>query len=192
MCESKQAPALLRIATLADAEQALEVYRPYVEHTAISFEWQVPSLEEFRGRMQRTLEKYPYLVAAQGSEILGYAYLSPFVGRAAYLWSAETTIYLREDQKKQGLGKQLYQALEDIAKKQNLTNLYACIGWPEQEDPYLNRNSVQFHRHMGYRLVGEFQKCGYKFGRWYNMVWMEKILVEHPEKAAPFIPFPEL
>ena len=160
MCESKQAPARIRIATLADAEQALEVYRPYVEHTAISFEWQAPSLEEFRGRMKRTLEKYPYLVAAQGSEILGYAYLSPFVGRAAYLWSAETTIYLREDLKKQGLGKQLYQALEDIAKKQNLTNLYACIGWPDQEDEYLNRNSVQFHRHMGYRLVESVNVVG--------------------------------
>ena len=182
----------IRTAAIDDAEELLKVYTPYVEKTAITFEYDVPSLEEFKRRIENTLKKYPYLVAEKDGEILGYAYTGPFVGRAAYSWAAETSIYLREDCRKMGIGRRLYAALEEISRQQNILNLYACIGWPEQEDPYLNRNSVQFHRHMGYRLVGEFKNCGYKFGRWYNMVWMEKLLVEHPEKAAPFIPFPEI
>ena len=71
-------------------------------------------------------------------------------------------------------------------------NLNACIGSPETEDEYLTRNSIQFHSHMGYKMVGEFYKCGYKFGRWYNMVWMEKIIGEHPAEPMAVIPFPEL
>ncbi len=123
---------------------------------------------------------------------MGYAYTSPFVGRIAYQYSAETTIYLREDQKRNGLGRRLYQALEEISRLQNLTNLYACIGYPETEDEYLTKNSAQFHAHMGYRMVGEFRQCGYKFGRWYHMVWMEKQIAEHGEKPEPVRWFPEL
>jgi len=170
---------VIRTATPADAEAVLAVYTPYVTKTAISFECEVPSEEEFRGRMERTLKKYPYLVAEDDGEILGYAYLGTFVGRAAYDRSAETTIYLREDAKGRGIGRRLYQALEDAAKKQGILNLYACIGYPEEEDGYLTLNSVNFHTHLGYRMVGKFYKCGHKFGRWYSMVWMEKLLGDH-------------
>ena len=90
------------------------------------------------------------------------------------------------------MGKKLYQAIEEISRAQNITNLNACIGNPEPEDEYLTKNSIQFHTHMGYRMVGEFYKCGYKFGRWYNMVWMEKIIREHEEKPEPVAKFPSL
>ena len=91
-----------------------------------------------------------------------------------------------------GLGRRLYEAIDVISKAQNILNLNACIGSPETEDEYLTRNSIQFHSHMGYKMVGEFYKCGYKFGRWYNMVWMEKIIGEHPAEPMAVIPFPEL
>ena len=185
-------PIIIRTAVLEDAEQLLKIYAPYVEETAISFEYQVPGIEEFRNRMQNTLKKYPYLTAQQGSELLGYAYTSPFVGRQAYGWAGETPIYLKRNKQKQGLGKRLYQAIEAISRAQNLTNLYACIGYPETEDEYLTKNSAQFHAHMGYRMVGEFRQCGYKFGRWYHMVWMEKQIAEHGEKPEPVRWFPEL
>lgn len=90
----------LRIARVSDAHELLALYVPYVEETAISFETEVPSLEEFTQRMIKRLPQYPYIVAQRGGELLGYAYLSPFVGRAAYLWAAETTIYLRRDCRK--------------------------------------------------------------------------------------------
>ena len=102
----------IRFADPGDAEALLEIYRPYVEKTAVSFETAVPSVEEFRGRIRRILEHYPYLAAEKDGALLGYAYAGPFVGRAAYRWSAEVTIYLREDQKKKGIGRMLYARLE--------------------------------------------------------------------------------
>ena len=182
----------LRTAALPDAERLLEIYRPYVEETAITFEYTVPTMEEFRGRMARVLEKYPYLVAERDGTIVGYAYAGPFVGRAAYDWSVETTIYLDRAVRRQGIGGRLYAALETALAAMGILNLNACIGYPREEDEYLNRNSAQFHAHLGYRMVGEFHRCGYKFGRWYDMVWMEKLLGEHPAVPAPVIPFPAL
>ena len=174
----------IRPATEADAAEILNIYAPYITDTAITFEYDVPTLEEFTGRIRHTLEKYPYLVAVRDSEIIGYAYAGAFYGRAAYDWSAETTIYVKKGCRHSGVGKLLYQALETALKAQNIINLYACIGYPEEDDEYLTKNSAQFHAHLGYRMVGEFYHCGYKFDRWYNMVWMEKLLVpeiKHPK-----------
>ena len=158
----------IRVAKPEDAKGLLEIYAPYVEKTAITFEYGVPS------------------------ELLGYVYAGTFNERSAYDWAVETTIYIREDQKKRGLGKKMYTALEQVLKKQNITNLNACIGVPEVPDEHLDRNSMDFHHHLGYRLVGEFYQCGYKFDTWYNMVWMEKIIGEHQKKQPAMITFPEL
>jgi phosphinothricin acetyltransferase len=180
---------LIRTAQVSDAEKLLEIYRPYVERTAISFEYEVPSVEEFARRIQTTLQMYPYLVAECDGEILGYAYASSFKGRRAYDWSVETTIYIKYGCTKQGIGKKLYQALEDELRRQHILNANACIAYIEQEDEYLTNNSMQFHAHMGYRLVGTFTKSGYKFGRWYDMIWMEKMLGEHPDTPQEIVPF---
>lgn len=169
----------IKAAKPGDADELLNIYSYYVSETAISFETEIPSVDEFKERIERTLKKYPYILAKKNGEILGYAYLSPFVGRSAYDWSAETTIYLKPDKKKMGLGRKLYEIIERIAKEQNITNLYSCIGYAEKEDEYLNNNSLNFHKHMGYRLVGRFYNCGHKFNRWYSMVWMEKIINKH-------------
>lgn len=188
----KNESVLIRTATVGDAEELLNIYAPYVKKTAISFEYEPPSVEEFRARMEHTLRGYPYLVAERDGALLGYAYTGAFAARAAYGWAAETTVYLREDSRGLGLGKQLYGALERISRAQNLLNLNACIACPEVEDEHLTANSVRFHEHMGYRLVGKFHKCGYKFGTWYDMVWMEKILGPHGAEPAPVIPFQQL
>lgn len=99
--------------------------------TAITFEYGVPSEKEFAGRIRHILTKYPYLVLEENGELLGYVYAGTFNERSAYDWAVETTIYIREDQKKRGLGKKMYTALEQVLKKQNITNLNACIGVPE-------------------------------------------------------------
>ena len=170
---------MIRSATKEDARRLLDIYAHYVERTAISFEYEAPSLQEFEGRMANVLKKYPYLVLEEDGVIQGYAYAGPFVGRAAYDHSCEVTIYLDHNAKGRGYGRMLYQVLEERLKAIGILNLYACIGVPEVEDQYLTRNSEEFHGHMGFSKVGEFHKCGYKFGRWYNMVWMEKIIGEH-------------
>lgn len=183
---------VFRVATLNDAKALLDIYAYYVKNTSITFEYDVPSLEEFSHRIQTTLKKYPYIVASKNGEILGYAYTGAFVGRAAYDWSVETTIYLKNGCQKMGLGKRLYQKLEVISKAQNILNLNACIGYPSIEDEFLTKNSVQFHEHLGFRFVGEFHQCGYKFNRWYNMVWMEKMIGEHRTPPTPVIAFSQL
>ena len=182
----------VRDAAPEDAGRLLEIYDYYVRHTAISFECDTPSLEEFRGRMERIMRRYPYLAALRDGRIEGYAYAGPFVGRAAYDWSCETTIYLDPAARKQGLGRALYEALEEALREMGILNLYACVGFPEKKDEYLTANSVEFHAHLGYRMVGTFRRCGYKFGRWYHMVWMEKIIGEHGERQAPPRAYPEL
>ena len=172
-------------AELKYAERLLEIYDYYVKNTAITFEYTTPTIEEFRGRIEKTMQKYPYLVAEKDGVIAGYAYAGAFVGRAAYDWSCETSIYLDKNARKCGIGKTLYAALEKELKKMGILNMYACIGYPDNEDEYLTKNSAEFHSHIGFVQVGEFHKCGYKFGRWFNMIWMEKIIGEHKEKQAP-------
>lgn len=175
----------IRTATLSDAQALLNIYSPYVEHTAITFEYDVPSVEEFASRIKNTLQKYPYLVAEKNGRLLGYAYASPFHERPAYDWAVETSIYMDQNIKHQGIGRRLHDALEDALRSQGILNMNACIAYPPEEDEYLDKNSVEFHTHMGYRLVGEFYKCGYKFHRWYNMVWMEKLIGNHLSDQKP-------
>lgn len=169
----------IRSATLEDAPRLVEIYSYYVEETAISFECETPSVEKFQNRMIRTMKNYPYLVAEIGGEIVGYAYASRFVGREAYRFSAELTIYLDKNYRHQGIGKKLYGELEKNLREIGIKNLYACIGFPEIEDEHLTLNSVNFHQHLGFKICGKFTKCGYKFNRWYSMVWAEKIIGDY-------------
>lgn len=183
---------IIREAGEKDAEALLEIYAPYVKNTAITFEYEVPSVEEFAERIRHTRERYPYLAAEIDRKIVGYAYVSPFHDRKAYDWAVETSIYVERNRKGLGIGRKLYDVLEQVLAHQNILNLNACIAYPDPEDEYLTRDSVRFHEHLGYRLVGEFYQCGYKFHRWYNMVWMEKHIGSHQENQPEVIPFRKL
>ena len=190
----------IRSATVEDAAAILAIYKPYVEGTAITFEYETPSVEEFAGRIRGTLEKYPYLVlersegdagnvgtvvgleCAEGgdcAEILGYCYAGVFKGRAAYNRSVETSIYVKMGEHGKGYGRTLYNELEKELKARGILNAYACIASPKTGSTHLDNSSQKFHEHMGYSLVGTFNDCAYKFGQWYNMIWMEKMLGEH-------------
>lgn len=175
----------IRIATLKDAPELLEIYAPYVEHTAITFEYSVPTLEDFTTRVGNTLQKYPYLVAEENGSILGYAYASAFKTRAAYAWSVETSIYVKRGSHRCGIGQALYLSLEDILARQHVCNLCACIAYP-------NPKSIAFHERFGYRTIAHFHKSGFKKDTWYDMIWMEKELCPHTIPPLPFIPFPQL
>ena len=153
---------MIRIAEESDSKELLEIYAYYVEKTAITFEYEVPSIEAFGERIYKTLKRYPYLVSEKDGRLAGYAYAGPFKERRAYDWSVETTIYI------------------------------ANIAYPDPEDEYLTRNSVQFHEHMGYHPAGRFHKCGFKFDHWYDMVWMEKCISSHPENPPGIRSFEEI
>ena len=106
----------IKIASPSDAEAILNIYAPYIKNTAITFEYEVPSVEEFQKRIIHTLKKYPDLLALKGGEIIGYAYAGPLHVRAAYAWSVETSIYVKKDYKGKGTGRTLYEALEYVLK----------------------------------------------------------------------------
>ena len=177
----------LRIETarLKWAEQLLAIYAPYVTDTSITFEYEVPTVETFKERIMTTLERYPYLVALIDDVPVGYAYASCFKIRAAYDWAVETSVYVRQDLHGQGIGKALYEALERVLARQHVTNINACITYP-------NPVSERFHEAMGYHKAAHFTQCGFKHGQWHDMIWMEKHLCEHPARPEPFIPFPLL
>ena len=180
---------IIRTASAADAPALLKIYRPYVENTAITFEYTVPSVREFEHRISNTLRTYPYLVAEMDNEIVGYTYASPFRERCAYQWAVEVSIYVKKTAKKMGIGKKLYQTLETILSFQNITNLYACIADTNEEDFHLTKDSILFHHRLGYRQIGKCTQCGYKFHRWYDIVWMEKHIQPHtipPEDIKTF------
>lgn len=170
----------IRIARAEDAEELLRIYAPYVKETAITFEYEVPTVEEFKERIIKTLQRYPYLVAEVDGEAVGYAYAGAFKERAAYDWAVESTVYIKNNKRKMGIGSELYNALEKILHMQNIINVNACIAYTDNDDEYLTKGSVMFHENMGYKTVGRFHKCGYKFNKWYDMVWMEKHLDVHP------------
>ena len=184
--------AVIQPASPSGAAELLAIYAPYVEHTAVTFEYEVPTLAEFTGRMERVLEMFPYLKAVENGRILGYAYAGPFHPRAAYAWAVETTVYLDPAARRQGVGRQLYTVLERALAAQNVLNLNACIAVAPKDDEYLTSASVDFHKHFGYKRVGEFHRCGYKFNRWYNMVWMEKMIGEHKSLQPEVKLFPEI
>lgn len=161
----------IRVAMMEDAKQISEIYAPYVEDTAISFEYEAPDEAEIRRRMEETLRNYPYLVMAEGDRILGYAYAGRFHERAAFIHSAEISIYIDREERGKGIGRKLYQEMERILKKQNVFRVYACIAAAEEADPYVTDGSIRFHQAMGYRQVAKHNQCGYKFGRWYSLVY---------------------
>ena len=179
----------LRTARQQDAAALLAIYAPYVRRTAVSFEYAVPTAEEFSARIRRTLCRYPYLAAWAAGEIVGYAYAGAFQERPAYSWAAETTVYVREDCRRTGVGRRLYEGLEEILRRQGVLNLNACIAAPRGEDPFLTEDSLRFHERMGFSPVGRFHQCGCKFGRWYDMVWMEKFIGAHLSPQPPVKPF---
>ena len=170
---------IIRLATADDAEELLGIYGPYVEHTAITFEYDVPTLEEFRNRIIKTMSKYPYLVAEDNGKLIGYAYAGPFRERAAYQWAVETSIYVDRNYRGNGVGRKLHDALSEALRKQGILNMNACVTYTEQDDEYLTKVSKRFHEKLGYKLAAHFNKCGKKFDRWYDILWMEKHIGEH-------------
>ena len=159
----------IRLAKKSDAAALLAIYAPYVENTAITFEYEVPTIEDFANRIEKTLGKYPYLVAEEGGLILGYAYASTYYARAAYDWAVELSVYVSQDTRGKGVGSKLYDELEGLLDQMGYMHFLACISLP-------NEDSLAFHAKRGYQQVAHFPKIGYKFERWHDIVWLQKSL----------------
>ena len=169
---------MIRAATEADVPKILSIYAPYVETTTITFEYVVPSLEDFTQRFRQVTKLFPWLVWEEEGEILGYAYASLPFARAAYAWCAEPSIYLRQDAKGKHIGRKLYAALEELLRQMGYIISFAIVTGE-------NERSLAFHRAHGYTDCGLFHHCGLKFGRWLDVYWLEKRLnsVEIPRNT---------
>ncbi len=172
----------IRLAQPADAAGICAIYAPIVKTSAITFEYQVPGVEEFAGRIESVMQQYPWLVAESDDKIAGYAYAGKFRERAAYQWCCESSVYIHPDFQRQGLARKLYEMLFGLLQQQGMINVYAVITLP-------NRESVALHSSMGFIETGTLHKAGFKLGAWHDVLLMEKILGPHPEMPENLRPY---
>ena len=172
---------IIRQATITDTDQLRDIYAPYVQNTPISFETTVPSAEEMEKRISGVISTNPWLVIAEGNNILGYAYASKHRERAAYRWSVDVSVYVRQECRGMGIGKLLYTALLNILRHQGYCNVYAGIGLP-------NEASTGIHEYFGFRKIAHYTNVGYKMGQWRDVGWWELFLANHTDKPEAPLP----
>jgi L-amino acid N-acyltransferase YncA len=160
---------IIRKAEPKDASQVADVYNYYIQQTHHTFETEPLSAEEMQKRIEDTTEDYPFLVAEENGEIVGYAYATQFKLRQAYEYASEVSIYVRNAAKQKGIGTQLYTQLFDELQETDTHAVVAGISLP-------NDASVRFHERLGFEKVAHFKEVGYKLGRWIDVGYWEKIL----------------
>jgi phosphinothricin acetyltransferase len=170
-------PPTIRLATPDDAEQVQAIYAPYC-YTPISFELEPPNVEEMRGRLEKVLGQYPWVLCEDGSEVLGYAYATQHRERAAYRWSVDTAVYVRQGQQRRGVGRALYTSLLAVLPLQGYVNAYAGVTLP-------NPASVGLHEAMGFEPVGVYQQVGFKCGTWHDVAWFQRPVGTRPTEPSP-------
>ena len=171
----------IREAAESDAAALLDIYAPYIRDTAITFEYDVPTAEEFVARIADILKTHPYLVCEQDGKPVGYAYAHRIRERAAYDWAAELSIYLAPEAQGQGVGTALYQCLTDLLVLQQMRVLYGCVTLP-------NGKSQKLHEKLGFSLVGVWHGSGWKRNGWHDVGWFEKRIGACciPQPVVPF------
>lgn len=152
----------------------LAIYAPFVEHTAVSFEYDVPTEAEFARRLEEHQAVFPWLVCEENGRVMGYAYAGRAFERAAYGWNAEISCYLAPELRGRGVGRRLYARIEEILTRLGYYKLFAVV-------TSANAPSVAFHRALGFRDAACFRNVGYKQGGWYDVLWLEKTLCDRPE-----------
>lgn len=174
-----------RLANPGDVPAILDIYRGYVENTAITFEVETPSAEEFAGRIRTISAAYPYIVCENENAVAGYAYAHRHMERAAYQWNAELSVYIDGGHHRCGIGKKLYGILMEILKLQNVKNVYGGVTAP-------NEKSERLHESFGFTKLGTYHSTGFKCGAWHDVMWFEKAIGSFDAEPAPFLPLKEV
>lgn len=168
---------LIRKAEKKDVPTIREIYAPYVANTAITFETEIPTIDEIYKRLE-TNSRYGWNVAVASGDVVGFAYGSKHRERAAYQWCCEVSIYLRENFQGKGVGSLLYTKLFDELKTKGLIQAYGGITLP-------NEQSVGFHESMGFSHLGTYKNVGYKLEKWHDVGWWEKKLGDCSKNPSP-------
>lgn len=164
----------IRMATPADAEAIRSIYAPFITETCVSFETEVPALDNFQARISNILQRYPFFVYECDGLIVGYAYASKHRERAAYHYSVDVSVYIAPEYHRKGIGKKLYSHLFAWLKEKGYYTAFAGIALP-------NESSVGLHQLLGFSVVGVYHHVGYKHGKWVDVMWLEKPLREYDD-----------
>jgi L-amino acid N-acyltransferase YncA len=175
----------VRVVTEDDADAILAIYAPIVRDTAISFEDDVPRLEEMRRRIRETLENYPWFVAEEDGDLLGYGYAGPLRARAAYRWSAEVSMYIRSDVQHKGVGMAIGMKITEALLRMGVVNLFGGTTLP-------NAASEGIYLKSGFEQAGVWRNAGFKHGRWHDVGWYQRAIRHLDGEPPPFIPFSRL
>jgi phosphinothricin acetyltransferase len=177
-------PPTIRLATPDDAAQVQAIYAPYC-YTPISFELEPPSVDDMRARMTKVLTSYPWLLCQDSDDILGYVYATQHRERAAYCWSVDTAVYVRQGSQRRGIGRALYTSLLAVLPLQDYVNAYAGVTLP-------NPASVALHEAMGFQPVGVYRRVGFKCGLWHDVAWYQRPLRSEADEPLPPKPLEEV
>ena len=175
----------IRLATPGDAKEILDIYAPYIRETSLTFEIDVPILDEFRKRIAAYLENWPWLVAVVDGQVAGYAYASRYRERAGYQWCVECSVYIHDHFLRSGIGARLYSCLFELLTLQGYRNVYAVINLP-------NERSVKFHERMGFEWFASYENVGYKLGQWKTVGWWQLRINEYSHEPDAPIKFSRL
>ncbi len=170
----------IRLATRNDAQSVLDIYAPYCLKSPATFELQPPSLEEIGHLIDKTLTRFPYLLFEENDVAVAFAYAGQHMERAAYRFSANVSVYVREGFQGTGKGKALYSVLIPLLRKQGFCNAFAGITLP-------NPGSEALHKALGFVQTGLYKNVGYKFESWHDVSWWQlplRPLVEVPDEPV--------
>ena len=174
-----------RFATPEDAPVIAQIYAPFVEGSAVSFEMLPPDAETMAGRIDKLWPGHPWIVAEEDGRVLGYAYGSPYRERKAYQWAVEVTVYLDETARGKGLGRMLYAVLIDLLIRQGFTKAYGVVTLP-------NPASAALHEAAGFRPFAVYKDIGFKNGAWHDVGWWERDLATGVTPPADPVPLSAL
>lgn len=176
---------VIRLADRCDLPAMLEIYSYYVRNTVFSLEYEPPSAAKFSRRFETFTAQFPWLVCEQGGEVLGYAYAHKFHERAAYDWSAECTVYVKNTLQRRGVGRTLYTCLLGILRLQRYRTAVGLISVP-------NENSEALHRSLGFERQGLIKNAGYKSEAWRSVAWYVLPLLDYPDNPPPPLSIDEI
>ncbi len=174
----------IRFAQEKDAAALLEIYKQYID-TTITFEYELPSKEEFRRRIREYSKEYPYFICTEHGKCVGYVYAHRAQERAAFQWNAELSVYLDKNYHDKGVGSILYEMMFEILAKQGVKTVYGLVTTP-------NPKSVKLHERTGFQLAGTYHNTGFKANQWCDLLLYEKRIGAYVDKPTPMIPLSQM
>lgn len=161
---------MIREVCVRDAQEIVDIYNYYIENTNITFEENILSAEDMKQRIEEKLEhNNPWIVYEENGKVIGYAYLGTWRDRSAYRFSKESSVYVKEDMKGNGIGTLLYKELIKLAKERGIHAIIASITCP-------NELSFKLHEKLGFEKMAEYKEVGYKNDTWLDVAFYELLI----------------